>query len=73
MSSDSSNALTNEDRALLATLKVPIPYNEPRRIELLRQSKLTDEASIETGFSRFTSLATRLFDVSQTKALSSFS
>lgn len=57
-------ALTNEDRALLGTLSVPIPSNEQKRIEILRQSKLADETSIESGFARFTSLATRLFDVS---------
>lgn len=74
-----AHTFTNEDRAILRTLTVPIPSNEQKRIEILRQSKLTDENTVESGFSRFTSLATRLFDVScllsaqklQFKALSS--
>jgi hypothetical protein len=56
-------SFSNEDRSLLASLKVPIPNNEQKRIEILRQSKLIDEPSVESGFSRFISLASRLFDV----------
>jgi hypothetical protein len=64
MSSYQDNyTFTNEDKALLARLTVPVPSNEQKRVELLRQSKLAEESSAENGFARFTSLATRLFDV----------
>jgi hypothetical protein len=55
-------SLTAEDRFVLANLRVPVPHNEQKRIETLRQSKLLESAQ-ETGFHRFTSLATRLFSV----------
>ena len=57
-------SLTAEDRFVLSNLRVPVPHNEQKRIETLRQSKLLDNATQETGFHRFTSLATRLFNVS---------
>lgn len=55
--------LTSEDKFILSKLLVPIPSNEAKRIETLRQSKLLENDSNETGFNRFTSLASRLFDV----------
>ena len=57
-------SLTAEDRFILANMRVPVPHNEQKRIETLRQSKILDTAASETGFHRFTSLATRLFNVS---------
>lgn len=57
--------LTSEDKFILSKLLVPIPSNEAKRIETLRQSKLLENDSNETGFNRFTSLASRLFDVSK--------
>jgi len=56
-------SLSTEEKQILLTLTVPVPSNEIKRIELLRQSKLLDENAAETSFSRFTSLASRLFDV----------
>lgn len=55
--------LTAEEKQILLSLTVPVPNNETKRIEILRQSKLLDENAAETSFSRFTSLASRLFDV----------
>lgn len=54
---------TTEDRFHLANLSVPIPPNELKRVEILRKSKLLDVSTNDTGFSRFTSLASRLFNV----------
>lgn len=54
---------TSEDRFHLTNLSVPVPSNEQKRVETLRKSKLLESATNETGFSRFTSLATRLFNV----------
>ncbi len=55
---------TPEDRFHLTNLTVPVPTNEQKRVEILRKSKLLDVATNDTGFSRFTSLASRLFGVS---------
>eukprot|EP01033_Poteriospumella_lacustris_P004179 gene4179-2978_t len=54
---------TTEDRFHLANLSVPIPPNELKRVEILRKSKLLDVSTNDTGFSRFTSLASRLFNM----------
>eukprot|EP01031_Cornospumella_fuschlensis_P036679 gene36680-44495_t len=56
-------SLTSEDRLLLENLRVPIPNNEAKRIETLRRSKILDEELRGAPFDRFTSLATRLFDM----------
>lgn len=56
-------SLTAEDRFVLSNLRVPVPHNEQKRIETLRQAKLLDSSLQESGFHRFTSLATRLFNV----------
>lgn len=55
---------TSEDRFHIANLTVPVPSNEQKRIEVLRKSKLLDITTNDTGFGRFTSLASRLFNVS---------
>jgi hypothetical protein len=54
---------TSEDRFHLANLTVPVPINEQKRVEILRKSKLLDVSTNDTGFSRFTSLASRLFSM----------
>jgi hypothetical protein len=64
MSHGLENVWTADDRFNLSNLAVPVPLNEQRRIEVLRKSKLNDPNTVETGFNRFTSLTTRLFNVS---------
>ncbi|RYG96524.1 hypothetical protein EON65_54280 [archaeon] len=65
-------SLTSEDRLLLENLRVPIPSNEAKRIETLRRSKILDEELRGAPFDRFTSLATRLFDVSVARQSNQF-
>jgi hypothetical protein len=51
------------DHTILSKLATPIPEDEPKRLEILRQSMLLDSNQSDSSFDRFTSLATRLFNV----------
>jgi CheY-like chemotaxis protein len=53
--------LTDEDKELIAKLTDPIPFNEEKRISVLRQTKLLDSDMQEPTFDRFTTLGQRLF------------
>lgn len=53
--------LTEDDKALIAALSDPIPYNEEKRITVLRQTQLLDTDPQEPQFDRFTSFGQRLF------------
>lgn len=61
--------LTDEDKELIAKLTDPIPFNEEKRITVLRQTKLLDTDGAEPTFDRFTSLGQRLFGVSYEPSL----
>ena len=57
----------------LALAPVPLPSNEGKRLKVLKQSNLLDSNTMDPEFDRFTSLAHRIFDVSNTHILNTMS
>lgn len=55
--------LKDQDREILMKLTVPVPYDEAKRIEILRESKLLDGPTTDTAFDRLTTLTARLLKV----------
>lgn len=53
-----------DDKEILQDCKTPLSVDEPKRLEILRQTKLFHSQENEPGFDRFTSLCNRLFNVS---------
>ncbi|RYG93617.1 hypothetical protein EON65_58660 [archaeon] len=54
--------LSLEDQQKIASLQVPLPPNEKKRMKILRQSFILDTPE-EAVFDRYTSLAARHFKV----------
>ena len=52
------------DKEILDKLVVPVPAEESKRLEILRQTDLLDSNKSDSGFDRISSLVTRLFEVS---------
>jgi len=56
-------ALSPEEVAILRDLKVPVPDDEARRLNVLRETQLLDSNQSDPDFDRYTSLAKRIFNV----------
>ena len=56
--------LSEDDLELISSLKVPLSSDEPKRLEVLRETKLVDSNPTDLGFDRISTLASRLFNVS---------
>jgi hypothetical protein len=55
--------LSPEEVAILRDLKVPVPDDEARRLNVLRETQLLDSNQSDPDFDRYTSLAKRIFNV----------
>ncbi len=51
------------DKQILDKLVVPVPAEEAKRLEVVRQTDLLDSDKSDSGFDRISSLVTRLFEV----------
>jgi len=54
--------LNESDRCKVKSVNIPIPINERRRLEILRQTGLLDSDNQDPQYDRFTSMAKRIFN-----------
>lgn len=55
--------LSAGDKSVLGKLHIPIPEDEAKRLEILRQTTLVDSSQSDDGFDRISALSSRLFSV----------
>ena len=55
--------LSTSDKLIFERLQVPLPEDEAKRIEIVRQTTLLDSSQSDDGFDRISSLASRIFSV----------
>lgn len=55
--------LQETDKQILDKLVVPVPAEESKRLEIVRQTDLLDSNKSDGGFDRISSLVMRLFEV----------
>lgn len=54
--------LSEDDRQRVKSVEVPVPLNERRRLDVLRQTGLLDSDGQDPQYDRFTSMAKRIFN-----------